>query len=191
LTVAVPESGVFLAISPSTVQNESVNFARPAKSREDAMARYYVKISEGTQDTFGLRSRCEEFLRNHAAPEKLNGEDAAEDLQRRFRKAVEEAFQKNLEAIEIASHEYPEGIEFRFVGGPAGGNVISSKTPGAEWIREAFRLTGEGKEGNRFALDVTGPHKNGPERAQYEIEHKHTMQNGDAVVLYCRFVHSE
>jgi hypothetical protein len=178
-----------LAISFNAAQNKVVDFAQPTGSGEDTMARYHVTISEGVQDTFGLRTRCEEFLRNHA-PEKLNGEDTAEELQNRFREETEEVFHRNLEAIEIAQG-YPEIIELRFVGGPVGGSELSSKTPGSEWIREAFRLTGEGKEGNRFALDVSGDQKNGPERAQYEIEHKHVAQNGDAVVLYCRFVKSQ
>jgi hypothetical protein len=151
------------------------------------MARYQVTISEGVEDTFGLRSRCEEFLRNHAAPEKLNGENAAEDLHNRFREEMEKALEKNLKAIEI-THEYPEGIELRFVGGPVGGSEFSSKTPGSEWICEAFRRTEDGKEGNILALDVTVDERNGPERAQYKIEHKQVVRNGDAVVLYCRFV---
>jgi hypothetical protein len=152
------------------------------------MPRYYVKIREGAEDTFGLSSRCEEFLKKHGAPEELTGSEAAEELQNRFRKKAEEDFQKNLGAVEVGCHAYPEEIELRFVGGPVGGKVLSSKTPGFEWIREAFRLTEEGKKGNRFALEITENHKKGHEGAQYEIEQKQTMRNGDSVVLYCRFV---
>jgi hypothetical protein len=151
------------------------------------MARYFVKLSEGAQDTFGLRSRCEEFLRAQAAPEILNGDDAADDLQDRFRQEMEQAFQANLEAIEV-SCGYPEGIELRFVGGPVGGSELSSKTPGSEWIGEALQRTGGGKEGSRFSLDITESDENGPARAEYEIEHRHVVQNGDALVLYCRYV---
>jgi hypothetical protein len=88
----------------------------------------------------------------------------------------------------VGSHEYPDDIELRFVGGPVGGNTHSTKSPDSEWIRGVFHVTEEGKEGNRFALDISETDKKGPQRAHYEIERRHTLRKGGAVVLYCRFV---